>query len=364
MKIVRNYLLKELCGPFILSLVISTFILTASNLIQMADMIVNKGVGFFQMVLLLTYLMPSLLMFTIPISVLSAVLLGFARLTSDNEIIALRASGVSLLRLSVPIFVVGIIISLACIPLNYNIMPKASFNARKLVKDIGIKNPTALLEPGVFVKVFQDYIIFVYDIKGNELKNVRIYQPQDNGPTRTVIAQTGTILPQRSNESIKIKLSNGIADETDPENPDNFYKLVFKNYYMTLNLQDSFKKQETEKKPRELTLRELNSEIQNFKEKNIDTMPLQIEIQNKISFAFSNLIFILIAIPIGVRTHRREKSVNFGMALVVFLIYWGLMLGGVALVMKKLLPVWLGIWGPNILFVFFSILLFIKGSKR
>ena len=364
MKIVRNYLLKELLGPFTLALMISTFILTASNLIQMADMIMNKGVGFFNMMLLLAYLMPSLLMFTIPISILSAVLLGFARLTSDNEIIALRASGVSLLKLSAPIFVVGIMLSLACIPLNYNIMPNATYKARKLVKQIGIQNPTALLEPGVFVKVFKDYIIFVYDMKGNELKNVRIYQPQENGPTRTVIAESGTIIPQKSNESIKIKLSNGIADETDPTDHNNFYKLIFKNYYMTLNLKDSFKKQETEKKARELTFKELKTEIQNFKEKNIDTIPLQIEMQNKVSFAFSNLIFILIAIPIGVRTHRREKSVNFGMALVIFLIYWGLMLGGIALVMKKTLPVWLGVWSPNIVFIILAIILFIRGSKR
>jgi lipopolysaccharide export system permease protein len=364
MKIVRNYLLKELSGPFILSLIISTFILTTSNLIQMADMIINKGVGFMQMMMLLAYLMPSLLMFTVPISVLSAVLLGFARLTSDNEIIALRASGVSLIRLSAPILIIGFIISLFCIPLNYNIMPEAGFKARKLVKDIGIKNPTALLEPGVFVKVFKDYIIFVYDIKGNELINVRIYQPQDDGPTRTVIAEKGVIIPQDNHDSIKIKLTNGIADETDPENPANFYKLMFKNYYMTLNLEDSFKKQNTEKKARELNFQELKSEIRNFRAKNIDTTPLQIEMHNKISFAFSSLIFILIAIPIGVNTHRREKSVNFGMALVIFLIYWGLMLAGVALVMKKILPVWLGVWGPNIIFVLLAIFLFIRGSKR
>ena len=347
-----------------MSLIVSTFILTASSLIQMMDMIINKGVDPVQMLLLLAYLMPSLLMFTIPISVLSAVLLAFARLSSDNEIIALKASGVSLFKIASPILIVGFIISLACIPLNFKIMPDATYKSRRLIKDIGMKNPTALLEPGVFVKVFKDYIIFVYDINGNILHNVRIYQPQDNGPTRTIIAEKGEIIPLESEESIKIKLTNGIADETDPQNPNNFYKLKFMNYYLTLNLQEAFRKQETQRKARELSLSQLREQVKDFTAKGIDTAPLTMELHNKIAFAFSNLIFIMIAIPIGVKTQRREKSVNFAMALVVFLIYWGIMLGAIALVMKKVVPIWLGVWSPNIIFAIVASFLFAKEFKK
>ncbi|MFH1791777.1 MAG: LptF/LptG family permease, partial [Candidatus Omnitrophota bacterium] len=358
MKIIRSYLLKEILPPFLLSLFVSTFILTAGNMIQMADFILNKGISAFNMARLMGLLMPSLLTFTIPISVLSAVLLGFARLTSDNEIIALRASGVSLLRLSLPIIVVGTLLSLACIPLNYTIMPESSYQARKLVKEIGVKNPMALIEPGVFIKIFKDYIIFVYDIRENELKNVRIYQPQENGPTRTVIAEKGEIITQPDANSIKIRLTNGIADEIQPDNPNAFYKIVFKNYNITLDLKESLRTQKVEKKAREMTIGELRGELNDCREKGIDTTPILIEIYNKVAFAFSNLIFILIAIPIGVKTHRREKSINFGLALAVFLIYWTLMLGGVACAMRKFVPAWLGVWSPNLLFLAVSIVLF------
>jgi len=364
MKIIRAYLLKELLSPFLLALLVSTMILTAGQMIQMADLIINKGVGTLDMFYLTLLLMPSLLTFTIPISVLTAVLLGFARLSCDNEITALKASGVGVFRIAAPVLTVGLIISLACIPLNYKIMPEAAFRARKLLKEIGVKNPAALIEPGVFMKTFKNYVIFVYDIKGNYLKNIRIYQPQKDGPTRTVIAKSGEIIPEPSKDTVKIKLINGIADEIDPKDPDNMYKLVFKNYYLTLNLKEALHKQKIEKKAREMTLSELKNEIKNFKENKIDTMPLDLEIQNKVSFAFSSLIFVLLAIPIGIKTHRREKSINFGMALFLYLLYWGLMLGGVACVIRKFVPPWVGVWFPNIAFGIVGIILFVRAAKR
>lgn len=364
MRIIRNYLLRELLPPFLLALLVSTVILTASNVIQMADLIINKGVNAMQMFQFMMLLFPSLLSFTIPISALSSVLLGFARLSSDNEIVALRASGVSILKIAAPILIVGFLISLACIPLNYKVMPESSFRARKMLKEMGIKNPAALIEPGVFIKIFKDYVLFAYDMKGNKLKNIRIYQPREDGPTRTLVAETGEILQNREEDEIKIKLTNGIADEIMPENPEAFYKLVFKDYYITLNLKDKFQKQKTEKKAREMTIEELRNSIEKFKRESIDTTPLLIEMHNKVSLAFSNLVFILLAIPLGIKTHMREKTINFGMALAVFLIYWALVLGAVACVIRKFVPPWFGMWFPNILFSGIAIILFARAERH
>jgi len=364
MKIIRSYVLKELIPPFLLSLLVSTVILTTGNIVQMADLIINKGVSIMEVALLLGYLMPSLLTLTIPISILSAVLLGFARLSIDNEIIALKASGIGILRITAPVLLVGLIISLGLIPFNYKVMPEASFRARKLLKEIGIKNPTALIEPGVFVKIFKDYIIFVYDIKGNQLRDIRIYQPQEDGPTRTLIAEKGEIVSEPSEGKVKIKLTNGIADEVQADNPDSLYKLVFKNYYLTLNLKDNFKKQNVEKKAREMTLSELQNELKKYESQKVDTTPIKIEIYNKVSLAFSNLVFIMLAIPLGIKIHRREKSINFGMALFLFMVYWALMLGGVAISIRNLVPVWLGVWSPNIIFAIVGIILFRRAVRN
>ena len=122
--------------------------------------------------------------------------------------------------------------------------------------------------------------------------------------------------------------------------------------------------QSIDKKARELTLTELIARIKTHDKDDEQKRNLLIELHNKVALAFSNLIFILIAIPIGVKTHRREKSVNFALALIVFLIYWGLMLGGMACVIRKLIPPWLGVWGPNIIFGAVSVFLFARVIKR
>ena len=120
MRIIYRYLLKELGGPFLASLFVSTIILAAGNIIQTADMVMNKGVELFQVVKIFLFFLPYVLTFTIPISVLSAVLLGFGRLSGDNEVTALRTSGVSIYKVILPVVVCGFIISLMNVPLNEN----------------------------------------------------------------------------------------------------------------------------------------------------------------------------------------------------------------------------------------------------
>ena len=364
MHIIRNYTLKEFTGPFLLSLLVSTMILATGHIVQVADMIINKGVSVTYILNLFLLLMPWLLTFTIPISVLSATLLSFGRLASDNEIIALKASGVSLFRIASPVVLIALMISLFCVPLNDKILPTSGYNARKLVKEIGMRNPLALLEPGVFIKGFKDYIIFVYNISGNKLKNIRIYQPQEGRPTRTIVAEEGEVIPIPEENMIKLKLKNGSADEAMPNEPDNFYKLMFQTYYMTLNLEDAMKYEEIQKKPREMSIAELKQEIIKLDKEKISTTPLYIEMHNKLALAFSSFVFVFLGIPIAIRTHRREKSINFGLTMLLFIVYWGIMLGGIACSIRNLIPPWLGIWMANIVMFLIGMCLFIKISRK
>jgi len=364
MRTIRNYLVKEFVGPFFLSLLVSTMILAAGHIIQVADLIINKGVSALYVTKLFFLLMPWLLTFTIPISVLSATLLAFGRLANDNEIMALRSNGVSMYRIALPILIVGLLISLFCIPLNDKILPESGFAARKLIKQIGIKNPLALLEAGVFIKAFEDYIIFVYGIEGNRLKNIRIYQPREGKPTRVIVAEEGEVISLPDEGAIKLKLKNGSADEALPQDPTSSYKLVFKTYNMTLNFRKAMEAQKIDKKPREKSIVQLRREIIDLRRDNIDTLPLYIEIHNKLALAFSNFIFVLVGIPIAMKTHRREKSINFALTMMIFLLYWGVMLAGVACVVRKLMPPWAGIWMANAILFVVGVFLFLKMARK
>ncbi|MFH1665380.1 MAG: LptF/LptG family permease [Candidatus Omnitrophota bacterium] len=358
MRITNRYMLKEVGGPFFGALFISTVILAAGNIIQTADMVINKGVEFLQVVKIFGLFLPYVLIFTIPISVLSAVLLGFGRLSGDNEITALRTSGISIHKVVLPIIVCGFIISLFGVPLNDRILPESEFCARKLLKRVGLKHPTALLEPGVFIKGFQNYIMFIYNIKGNMLEDIRIYQPREGAPTRTIVAERGEIIPLPDEDSVKLKLINGMADEISAARPDEFYKLSFKEYFMTLNVADAEDARNIQKKGREKSIKELLADIRNYGKNSIDVIPLRIEIHKKIALAFSNLVFIIVGIPMAITTHRREKFIGFGLAIVLFLVYWSIMLGGIAFAIRGVIPPWAGVWSANILLSLAGIAMF------
>ena len=364
MRIINRYMLKELGGPFLASLLVTTLILAAGNIIQTVDMVMNKGVALFQVVKIFLLFLPYVLIFTIPLSVLAAILLGFGRLSGDNEVTALRTSGVSIYKVVLPIVVCGFIISLLSVPLNDKILPESEFAARKLLKKIGIKNPTAMLEPGVFVKGFKDYIIFIHDVKGNMLEDIRIYQPQEGKPTRTIVAKAGEVIPLPEENSVKLKLSDGTADEISSENPDEFYKLSFKNYYMTLNLDEAVDTSTIQKKAREKSIKELLRDIKNLSKETIAVIPLRIELHKKMALAFSSLVFVLAGIPLAITTHRRERFVGFGLAIVLFLIYWGIMLSGIAFAIRGIIPPWLGVWSADILLFMAGMFMFYRISKR
>lgn len=354
MKILRNYFLKEFIGPLFLALGVLSFVMViVGNLNKIADLIINKGVDIISVFKIFLLMAPYMVTYALPISLLIAVLMALGRLSSDNEIIAIRASGVNLFSLILPLLTIGLIMSLALVIFNDRAASYAHYAYRKTLKEVGIKNPAAAFEEGVFINSFQKYILFIYhvDQKKNKLYNVRIYEPQGEGkPTRTIVAKSGEFIAVPEKNSIKLKLIDGTSDEPDPENPRNFYKLNFKTYFMNLNPEQQQGGGKIEKKPKEMTIQELRNDIVKLKKENIDPSPLITEINQKVTLAFSAFVFILIGAPFAIITRRREKSINIGIAILIIIIYYPLFIGCEALGIQGQINPWVAMWIPNALF--------------
>jgi len=354
MRILRNYLLKEFSGPFFLTLgVLSFLMIIVGNLKKIADLVINKGVDIISVTKLFLLMTPYIITYALPISILVAVLMSLGRLSSDNEIIAIRASGINLFKLIAPLLILGLILSLGLVLFNDRAASYAHYEYRKTLIDIGVKNPTAAFEEGVFINSFQKYVLFIYkvDQKHNRLLNVRIYEPQgEDKPTRTIVARSGEFITVPEKNTVKLKLMDGTSDEPDPNNPTNFYKLNFKTYFMNLNLADERKGDSLEKKYKEMTIRELNEEAAKLRKENIDPAPLITEIHEKLTLAFSCLIFILMGAPLAIITRRREKSINLGIAIIIIVAYYPLLVGCESLGMQNAFDPALAMWIPNILF--------------
>jgi len=353
MKILRSYLLKEFSLPLIMTISVLSFIMVlVGNLQKIADLVINKGVDLFSVLKLLLYMAPYIVTYALPISTLVAVLLAFGRLSSDNEVIAIRSSGINLLSLILPLLIIGMMLSLMLLIFNDRASSYAHYAYRKTLINVGFKNPTAAFEEGVFINSFEKYILFIYhvDQKKNRLSNIRIYEPQgEDKPTRTIVAKAGEFITEPERNTVKLKLIDGTSDEPDPENPSNFYKLNFKTYFMNLNLLNAKKSDNIEKKTKEMTIAELNDKIKEYKKTGINAIPLITEKYEKITLAFSCFVFILLGSSLGIITRRREKSINFGIALLIITIYYPSFIGCEALAIQGVVPPQIIMWAPNVI---------------
>jgi lipopolysaccharide export system permease protein len=358
MRILRNYIVRECILPFIIALGVLTCVFLLGHLIQLTNLVINKGVPLFVVSKVFVLLIPLLLGYTLPIASLFAIIVAFSRLSADNEILAMRASGIHILRLLVPLLMLGIVISLFSLILNDRLIPYAHHEQRKLLKNIGVQNPTAMLEAGVFVHAFEGQIIFVHTIDGSTLENITIYQPQEDRPTRTIIAKHGQFTAIPNTDKIKLKLMDGTSDEPNLEGGNSFYKLNFKNYFMTLDLNKNPEK--LKKKPKSMTLQELRDEIKNLEVLLIDTAFLKTEYMRKITISLSPIAFVLLGFPIAVITNKREKSANVVLAVFCGVGYYLLSLGAEALATESIMPAHIIMWGPNMIALIIATILNIK----
>lgn len=334
--------------PFSISLSVLTFVFLLGYLPQLANKVINKGIPVETVLLAFLYNIPVLMGYTLPIAALAAIILTFGRLSSDNEIIAIRASGIPLHKLLYPLIAVGLLFSLVLLILNNKIIPQAYHAQKELLQETGSRNPSAILEAGTFIDSFDGYVLFVYRIERNKLFNIRIWQPQDGDkPTRTISAQEGEFTAVPGQQKIMLKLTNGTSDEPDLRNPNNYYKLNFKQSFMTLDL--STQKGKLEKKPKGMTLRDLSESMAKYKKLTIDINPLVAEYHRKLSWSFSPLIFILLGFPLAVITHRRQKTANLLMAVLFAAPYYLLSVGCQALATQGIARPDLIMWAPNII---------------
>ncbi len=361
MRLIRTYFLKEWLSSFLISLGIFTLAFSIGNLVKLVDLIVNKGVSPFDIIQLFFMMIPFSLIYTVPISTLISTLLTFGKAAADNEIVALKASGISCKIISLPFLTLGIILSLISFIFMDKVLPFTHYKSREIVFNIGKKNPTAYLEPGTFIRSFKNHIIFFYGLKKNELQNVRIYVSEENTSLRTIIAERARI-NSITDTGLVLTLYNGTSDEIDLRRPNKFYKLNFKQYIITLNITNQ-SKTAIDKKPEEYTIKELKSNIEKLKNKGVDTLPLLSELYKRSAQPFTCLAFILIGFPLGIRTRRREKSIGFGVGLLIIVLYYVIFVSSESLILNRKIPPYIGHWIPTVTIFILGLYFYYKLDK-
>ena len=358
MRILRNYILKDFFSAFIFSLLTLSMVMLVGNLMKISDMVIRKGVHIFDAFKIFSFFVPYLLGFTIPLAFLLGILLIMGRLISDNELVAINVAGISLFKILKSFLIIGVIFSMFLFILNDKVIPDFHYRYRKQMKNIYTKNITALIEPGVFLENFNNYILYVSDMDGNKLKNIFIYEIDEKHETSKVtFAKRAEFITE--GDTLKLKLEEGFRDEANPKNKKELYRLNFKIFFLDIPIKDK-KTVKIDKKPSDMRLTELRKKIDHFESMGIDPTDLLSEFHQRISFSFSIITFIILGFGVSLVVKHREKSINFGIAFLIAGCYYLLFILGETLIEYRFLAPIIGMWLPNVIISTIGLILLYK----
>jgi len=349
-KTLHTYLIRQVLASLFMTVAIFTFVLLLGNVLkEVLALLVNQQASLGMLAQAIGLLIPYVLVFALPMGLLTATLLTFGRFSADNELMAVRASGISLLSLITPILVLSVFLSIGCAFVNLQFAPQCRLAYKQLIfrtMSSSLERIDSLLPERTIIRQFAPYIIYLGRNRGGELKHVEVYELEKSGTNvlSTWNAQSGTISVNRTNKTIFLTLRNAwhVRLNEGERTP-----IWFGEVPLGIEL-----KERAEKEPGigELTFAELLEKRREFKASGISTTPVDVQIHSDVAFSFACIGFTLIGIPLGIRAHRRETSVGIALALVLVMIYYGFLILGQSLDTKPELMPWLIVWLPNFFF--------------
>jgi lipopolysaccharide export system permease protein len=236
MKILWRYILKELFWPFVFGVGVATFVLIMDAILDVMNMIITKGISVWIVLEFFGLSLAWMLALSIPMGALVGALMGYGRLSSDNEVIAMNACGVSITKIAAPGILMGVILALFLTWFNDQVLPEANHRARLLMSDITRKKPTWSLEENVFLDYFEDYHILVRKVnnKTSQIGDVTIFEHKNPKSPRTITANNGDVKFSPDGSRLIMNLYDGEIHEPDPDNPERYRRIDFKKQTLTI----------------------------------------------------------------------------------------------------------------------------------
>jgi lipopolysaccharide export system permease protein len=362
MKTIDRYIIREIFPPFALSLSVFTFVLFMNQILRLTDLLINKGISLLIILKLIVYVLPSFLVLTIPMSILTATILAFSRLSVDGEITALKAGGISLYRMIIPVSIYSIITGIITAYLMAAAMPIGNFAFKNLLYNT-IKTKASMgIEEGIFNDTFDNLMIYVKETpEPEEFRGVFISDLRDPKEPNLIIAREGSIITDEDQKKIILRLRGGSLHR-GIKSDDAYQKVEFANYDLHLDI--AIKESKITKGRREMTIGELQEAIEKTKKENKSYNVLLMEINKKFSIPFACLLMGIIGAPLGAASRRSGKSAGFAIAIGITLLYYLINMFGDYLGKKDMMHAFFAIWLPNIFFTFFGIFLLVKTAKE
>ena len=407
-KTITKYLLLELISPFGLGLLIFTFVLFMQQVLRLIELVINKGVGVGVVLRMIAYIMPSFLVMTIPMAVLVATLSAFGRLSTDSEITAMKASGISLYSLCVPVLIFATGATAITFFFYAEALPWGNRNFRLVLYELARTKAAIALKDKVFDTSYPGLVIYIEEIDAQDVfHGVMLSDTRDNTNQQVIFADTGRLISDEKQLRVILRLENGESHPKNVVNPLKYQIVKFPSLDILLSFQGNNDDSPLNIEPtdRDMTIPQLAKQyviskqiaagqaapppsetpaqraawharlwqhtqitgkllLDSFMRQDEDANDFLVEIHKRFSFPAACLVFGVIATPLGIQSRRSGKSGGFATSLFLLLIYYIFIVAGESLGDNGRLPAILAVWTPNILLGATGVILLIRVAKR
>jgi lipopolysaccharide export system permease protein len=362
--IFNRYIFSQLFAPFIITLIFFTFVFLMAQMLKITNLIVNYSVDLISILNILVLSTPFFFMFVIPMSVMMAILLTFLRMSSDNEIIAMKTSGINLYRLLPPVFA----FCLGGYLLTFYMSAYGAPNAEQAIRNLTFKILTQNLDIGLKARTFndnfKDVMLYINDIdmKKKVLIDVFIEDKRKKDLATTVVAPRGKLYSEEGELVYHLRLFDGRINQVRLENR-SAHSFTFDTYDIRLDLQSALA---TTNKPakrwKEMTLPELHQ----FRKDESDHWQInhiQVRFHKILAMPFACFALGILAVPLGIQARSERPSLGLVVGLFFFLVYYLLLSAGHVFGESGRISPLVAMWAPNIVMGCLGVFMLV-GSAR
>ena len=327
-RILDRYVLREILPPFVLSLLIFTFVLTLPPVMRELERLVAKGVSWDAAGRIMLTLIPQGLGLTIPMATLTGILVGLGRMSGDREAVALLACGVSPYRLLRPILGFAAVMTAATAYVMFEAIPDANQAFRDITWDIVSTKVENDIRPRIFFEDFPGYVLYVRDVDANGgWTDVMVADTTKPDQQSLTLAARGRVFLDTVNRRIDLALGDGTRYMTGREGQSQFYRF-FDDTYISIPGDHVFGRQQLPRTVTEKSVADLRSEWRaklERKEGALSPHPEIIYIHQKFSIPLACMVFAVIGLALGLSSAREGKMGAFVIAFAVVFAYYAVM---------------------------------------
>jgi LPS export ABC transporter permease LptF/LPS export ABC transporter permease LptG len=359
-RILDRYVIKELGPPFAIGVGVFTFFLVIDRIFQLTDLVITKNVPFALVVPLLAYMLPGFLALTLPMALLVAVLLVGGRLAADLEVAALKASGVSPLRLFRPFLAVGIVVTLLIAWLTLVVGPWSSGAFQRQLFLILQSRASTGIKERTFSATFSQFVIYVDEMSASQvrLKGLLVSDERNPEQSRIIVAREGRLLSDEATRRITLRFLDGSISESDIADRRRFRQTHFSLYDMTLPVDSPIAAVSREEKPeKQMPVGQLLSEGARLRGEGQPSAPYYVELHKRFALPVAALVFTLVGFPLGIRSHRGGRAAALALSFGIVVGYYILYNSMEGFALRGRLPAGIAVWIPNAILALLGVFL-------